>query len=435
MPSSQLSPFLQLLKNKNFLKLWLAQLCGQTGMNALHFVLVIQVFERTGNNFVVGILIALLSLPSIIVSPIAGVVADSFDRKSLLLNINIVRLIATVLILLSFKLPAVLIGLAFITTMASQFFVPVEQASIPDIVSKEKLLTANSFFTFSLYGSFLIGFAGAGPLLEFTGEFTTLVVISVLFFLAAFLDSRLPVLEGHLNGNVKSIFERLQISTLTANLKEGLSYIAKQKSLLVMISLVAFIFSVERAVIALVPALAQNILGFTISEISFYMIIPLALGTVAGVIVVNRLKTKIPLMSLIAKGLMIDAIVLFLLPMYTIIANYIQHSTFIIGSDTPLKVYIALLAFASGLADVLIIVSTQTYIQRHVDTEVRGRVFASLTTSMNLVGVPLVLIISLMADLLNILITLVSFGIATVIVSIWAWWFFKNNHQVTPSVK
>jgi MFS transporter, DHA3 family, macrolide efflux protein len=369
-----------------------------------------------------------LSLPSIIASPIAGVLADSFNRRTLLTIINFFRLVLTLLVLVTFNLPGLLIILAFFLTMATQFFMPTEQASVPEVVPADKLLQANSFFTFSLYSSFLVGFAGAGPLLEYGGTKSALLVIAGLFLVAAILNKALPSLAGHIKGDKKTVLEKLQLSHIWQCLIEGIHYIKDQKILLTIILQVAFIFAVERAIIALVPAFAQDLLGFSIAEISFFMITPLAIGTVLGVILINKLKYKYPQNKLILMGLIIDAIVLLLLPLYPEfdrLANLLFY--FNLGDGVALVSYIAILSLASGLADVIIIVSAQTFIQQNVKTEIRGRVFASLMLMMNLLGIPLVLLISGLADIINITVTMVSFGLATLLVSVWGWWAYNKS--------
>lgn len=424
-----------LFKYKNFLKLWGAQFLGQTGINALHFIIVIQVFESSGKNFTVGILVAVLSLPSILVSPIAGVLADSFNRRTLLTTINFFRLALTLLVLVAFDLHGILIILAFFLTMASQFFTPTEQASMPDMVPPEKLLQANSFFTFSLYSSFLVGFAGAGPLLQYAGILPALLVIAGMFLVAAILNKSLPSLGQHIKGDKKTVSEKLQISHIWHRLVEGIYYIKNQKILMIIILQVAFIFAVERAVIALIPAFAQDLLGFSIAEISFFMITPLAIGTILGVFLINYLKYKHPQTKLILIGLIIDAVVLLLLPLYPQLDKLTNLLFYLnLGNGLALVIYIGLLSVASGLADVMIIVSAQTFIQQNVKSEIRGRVFASLMLMMNLFGIPLVLLISGLADIVNITLTMVIFGLATLVVSIWGWWAHKKRGGIYISV-
>ncbi len=414
-----------LFKNKPFLRLWGAQVFGQIGINILHFTLVVQVFQQTGNNFFVGLMLALLSLPSIFISPIAGALADSVNRRTVFVVSNTVRALLTVIVLLSLSNPSMLILLAFLVTVAATFFVPTEQASIPELVKKDHLVEANSLFTLSMYSMFLIGYTVAGPLLEYGGDFLAMTVSLGAFGIATAFHASLPQLNKHLKHAGEDIIKRVKVQYLWSQIKLGMKYIASQKLLLLIISQVSFIFAIERAVIALVPALAQDVFKLSIAEISFYMIVPLATGTVAGILAVSKLKHKYSLLSLIRAGLVIDAITLIGLPLYH---NYVDQIALVIPwLKTPavLKGYIMSIAFTSGLADVLIIVSAQTLIQRVVASEKRGRVFAGLNMIMNMVSVPLVLIITLMADTINISVVLVVFGITALFVVLGGFWYVK----------
>ncbi len=418
----------EVIKNKGFLKLWLAQIAGQIGINSLHFFLIIQIFVKSGNNFLVGVLIAVLSLPSIFLSPLGGVFSDSFNRKVLLFYINIVRMILVICILFFVSYPGLLLVFAFLITSASQIFVPTEQASIPDLVDKKYIMTANSLFSFSIYMSFLLGYVGAGPLLEYTNELVTLIVVAVLFLIAAVLEQMLPDLDDHIDQTL-TVKQRLHIKSILKSLVEGVKYIYNFRTLSVIVTLVAFIFAVERSVIALVPDLLQNIMGFNIAEISFFAITPLAIGTVIGVLLVNYIKHKHHPLKIICIGLFLDAAVLFILSLVKYMGVFLSQE---IGADTALwfRTLVSILAFISGLADVLIIVSSQTFVHFKVESATRGRVFAGFYTLMNAISIPLVLLISFFSDVLNTLFVLFIFGVFAILGSVWG---FVNYTKIKKS--
>ena len=428
----KLKEIVPLLKNKNFLKLWLAQIFGQTGINMLHFVLIIQVFERTGNNFLVCILIAVLSLPAVLFAPIAGVAADSFNRKYILLAINIVRLLVTFSVFYVLHLPFVLYVLGFVITTASQFNVPTENSSIPEVIDRAQVFQANSFFTLSLYATFLVGYTLAGPFLEYFGEIPTLITIALMFFLAAVSDSVLPNLKNHLLGDKRTIREKLHYATVWQKLVEGLRYIRRDKKLLVVIMQVAFIFSIERVVIALSPSLAREVFNFSLAEISFFLITPLGVGTIIGAAVANKLKIKWPKQRIILIGILLDAIVLFLLPLFDNISDILKlFYNFDVTHAIVLRAYVVFLSAASGLADVLVIIPANSFIHETVESHTRGRVFASMYALMNGVGVVLMLLFGWLASFINLKIIFIIFSIATFIAYFYAREHFRVHYPNT----
>ncbi|MCX6806484.1 MAG: arabinose efflux permease, partial [Patescibacteria group bacterium] len=65
-----------IIKNKNFLQIWLAQLFSQLAANLLNFALIIRVFDLSANtsyaNISVSLLILAFGVPSIIFAVLAG---------------------------------------------------------------------------------------------------------------------------------------------------------------------------------------------------------------------------------------------------------------------------------------------------------------------------------------------------------------------------
>ena len=157
--------YTSILQNQQFLKLWLAQVSSKVSEHFLTFSLVILLFQRTDSTFLISIFIAVVAIPPILFSAYAGVIADSFDRRKILLISNLLRF-GLVALVFAFSHQAIaLIIIAFFISVVAQFFSPAEVASIPNLVPKEQLFTANSFYSFTSYAMFLIGYTLAGPML------------------------------------------------------------------------------------------------------------------------------------------------------------------------------------------------------------------------------------------------------------------------------
>src|SRR5213082_1351532 len=86
--------FLTLLKKKNFLRLWLAQLIS----------MLILIEEVTGSTTLVGLAIICFSLPALILGAPAGVYVDRMNKRRVLWGSNCLRAIATFLVVLSLLL-------------------------------------------------------------------------------------------------------------------------------------------------------------------------------------------------------------------------------------------------------------------------------------------------------------------------------------------
>ena len=143
-----------LLKNKNFLQIWLAQLFSQLAANLLNFALIIRVFDLSANtsyaNISVSLLILAFGVPSIIFAVLAGAYVDHLDRRKVLVVTNIVRAVL-VLFFLLFEANLVFVYvMVFVISILSQFFTPAESAALPRLVKKNQLVAANSLFLFTL---------------------------------------------------------------------------------------------------------------------------------------------------------------------------------------------------------------------------------------------------------------------------------------------
>ena len=70
---------------KNFYKLWLGELVSSIGSGMTAFALSVYIYEKTGSVSYVSLITLLSFMPSIILSPIGGLLADRYDRRLLMI--------------------------------------------------------------------------------------------------------------------------------------------------------------------------------------------------------------------------------------------------------------------------------------------------------------------------------------------------------------
>src|SRR5579884_3136123 len=87
--------FRTLLKKKNFVYLWLAQLISMTILNASNYAIMVLVQEVTGSTTLVGVAIISFSLPALLFSAPAGVFVDRIDKRLILWGSNCLRALAS----------------------------------------------------------------------------------------------------------------------------------------------------------------------------------------------------------------------------------------------------------------------------------------------------------------------------------------------------
>ena len=276
-----LQKYLGVLEEKNFVKLWVSQLLSEPAGHMLNFLLAIRIYQLTGNNFIVSIFIVLVSIPPVLFSSFAGVIADHVDRKLVMVFSNLIRAIVVLGFFLFHEVTVVLLGLAFIISIVSQFFGPTQSATIPTFTRREHLFQANSIFLSTTYASFLIGYSLAGPLLYHLGDRINFIILFTMYCLAMISNLSLPSLKFTLTQEEKIVIIK-SFKYVFRKIVEGLKIIKDTRAILYSILQMTFIFAAERAIIGLAPDIAQKYLHFKVDEISYYLIIPIGLGALVG---------------------------------------------------------------------------------------------------------------------------------------------------------
>src|SRR5439155_8786932 len=196
----QAASFRRVLKNRNFVLLWLAQLISLTILNAANFGIIVVVNDTTHSVVMAGLAIIAFTLPALPFSAIAGVMVDRLDKRMVLWVSNVLRMLMMLLIVISLLSDRTnlwpLYVLTFMTSLIGQFFIPAEGAAIPLLVGEHELVPALSLFNITTTLSMAIGFLLLGGIISnlfppFTlhlASFTLHVQsIDVLFVVVAFL--------------------------------------------------------------------------------------------------------------------------------------------------------------------------------------------------------------------------------------------------------
>lgn len=146
------------LRNGAFLRLWLIQATTQVLQNMINFALLLRVrsvVEAHGlaqANTAISLVILAFSLPAVLFGPVAGVIADRTNKRSLMAMLNVARAVAVLLFLVirpDWHVETILIAyymVTFLFGIAGQFFAPVLGATIPLVARPQQLMSANALF-------------------------------------------------------------------------------------------------------------------------------------------------------------------------------------------------------------------------------------------------------------------------------------------------
>ncbi|MBI5078749.1 hypothetical protein HZB08_01860 [Candidatus Saganbacteria bacterium] len=91
--------FLAVFSNLPFMLLWLGQLTSQMADRIFVYVLMVVIYQATHSNFGVSLPLLAFGIPSVLIAPWAGVLADRLDRKGILVVSDVIRGLLILLII------------------------------------------------------------------------------------------------------------------------------------------------------------------------------------------------------------------------------------------------------------------------------------------------------------------------------------------------
>jgi DHA3 family macrolide efflux protein-like MFS transporter len=247
------APFRDVLKNRDFLALWLGQVISQIGDSFTYLALLITVNRLTGSTMAMGAMVISLSLPSLVFSFLAGVVVDRVDRKKVMVLSDLLRglLVLAFVTVRSADQIYVFYVVGFLMSSVSVFFSPAKTAMIPRIVQgDDKLLSANALSQTVRVVALLLGPALAGFAIAWVGTAPAFVVDSI-----SYLVSAAAILAIKTDGrNVDR--ERTSLHVIRDRLAEGLSYTAHNSTILgIVVTVLVALLGVGAIEVLFVPFL------------------------------------------------------------------------------------------------------------------------------------------------------------------------------------
>jgi MFS family permease len=176
------------VRHRRFRPLWTASILSgvayMTALTARGWV----AFDLHHHSSTVGLVVFASFLPSLIITPFAGVFADRFDRRTMLLALNAIGLFSS-LGLAWFAWAGgqeawPLVAFSFIHGASRSSSTPAEQAMLSSLVPERDLLNAVSLLQGNVNGARLMGPLLAAPLLHISGGAGAFLVAAALSGLA-----------------------------------------------------------------------------------------------------------------------------------------------------------------------------------------------------------------------------------------------------------
>ena len=198
--SITLASYVRLLRgNRNFRRLWLAQIVSEIGDWFYTLSIYTLLLQLTGHAGSVALALVLQVLPQTFVGPTAGVVNDRLKRKHVMIAADIVRfaVVLAMLFVRSRSMVWLVYPLLLAETTMAAFFEPARSSVIPNIATDGEVLIANTLSSATWSVNLLIGASVGGVVAAFFGRDTVFILNALSFLTSAFLIGGMHFAEPH----------------------------------------------------------------------------------------------------------------------------------------------------------------------------------------------------------------------------------------------
>ena len=343
-------------RNASFLLLWAGQFISQIGDRLAALAFPWLVYTSTGSALGTGAVFAVYTLPYVLFGALAGVAVDRFDKRRLMITVDLVRMVLVVAVpfVATRSLPAVFV-LSFAIATAGVLFEPAKLAILPEIVTRKRLLRANSLFSTSENLTEILGWAFAGALLAS-------VSTSVAFRLdaATFAVSAAALLLMRYQAPARAAAEN-SARAVWEELREGFHFLARDRGLRANTTMIVVCVAGLGAAYPLTFLFAVEVLqGGTGTFGALEAVV--GVGFLAGSLALVALSSRVRKGRVMIAGLAIMGACLALVA-------------------TTDSVWVAAVPFAIfGIANAVVLIAVDTYLQQVVPDGMRGRVLGTRFT-------------------------------------------------------
>lgn len=358
---------LKLMKQKDFSLLIIGKLVSLLGSNMQQFALSLYVLSLTGSATIFASILSISILPRLLLSPIAGVFGDWFDRKKTIvlldfLNSAIIGIFALVYMVndgISIPMIYLLVVLLEITEI---FFHSAMSAVLPSIIEKEEMLEANSLNSLVMNIGNILAPILAAFLYGSFGMKIILIVNSISFSLSALSEMFINIPKNH------KAPEKINIKSFKRDLMEGISIIKSNKLISTMIGLGTLINFAAAPLFGIgLIYIIREVLKVNDMQFGVFQMVLSASMLLAPILCGGFIK-KIKIGRLIYISFTIVSILIFVMSIFS--SNFILNSF-----DTNMVSYIGLMviSFIVGVVVTVANIALGTLFNSVVPLELMGR--------------------------------------------------------------
>lgn len=377
------------MKNKkerlNFILFSLGKFVSIFGASIYSFAMGLHVLKITGSGVSFALTLIVSIIPMLIINPFAGVVADKFDKKKIVVAMDILNGIFLILLFIvssiyDLNLPMIYVS-TFITTIFTTIFGISMESAVPNIVSENMLININSISKIIDSISSILGPMIGGVVFAFID-----IRYFILFNGISYIFSGISEMFIDFKYNYSKSNEKESNISFVEEMKKGLEYIIERKDIIGIFSVfISLNFFIGLSITIPLPYIINNVLTLDSRSLGIIQS-AFPIGMIIGALMIKRILQrssykKILIFASLALGICTNLLgvpILFESLLFT---------------NTIYTLYYCGIMIGFGVAISFIDIPIMYMLQKLIPDEYRGRVL-SIAMSMVKIILPLGLILS-----------------------------------------
>ncbi|MDD5449776.1 MAG: MFS transporter, partial [Candidatus Omnitrophica bacterium] len=388
--------FRDVLKEKNFFCLWLGQIVSNFGDRLNQMALIGFISQQMRySTYELAKLMLFVIVPVFIIGPVAGAYVDKWNRRNVMIIADITRGFLVLLIpffILTVKSNIPIYIIVFLIFSLTRFFLPSKMAIIPTLVSRDKLLIANSLSDTTYMIGTVLSIGLAGFLVKLAGVLGGFFIDSASFFFSAMLISLIRPKDSSKQGYrqdlrlVGEAVEKALRKSVWTQLKEGFKFIISFPQARFVMNMLFLLMAGAGAIFCVIIVFIQEKFGTLTTDLGLLGMF-LGVGLLFGSLLYGRFgqhfnKQKVILTSFVLGGI---GIALFAL----IISRFPRYRA------------AGILTVFVGAVLSPVIISINTMMHETIPNDMRGRIFSSQEIVIHLAFLVFMLITSILAEFID----------------------------------
>ncbi len=285
----------QQIVSKDFVMVVIGQIISLFGNAVLRFALPLHLLRETGSSALLGVVSGCTFIPMFVMSPIGGLVADRVNKRNIMVILDFFTAALVFLFAILYgkaDLVLMILIVLFFLYGISGAYQPSVQASIPLLVNREGLMSANAVINMVASLSGLLGPALGGIVYQIWGILPVLYVCTVCFTVSAVMEIFITI-----PFQKQKRSERI-IRTAWKDLKSSVRFIGKENAAIGKMTICCAMinFTLSALIIISFPVVVTQVLHFPpslSSQMLGYLQGILAFGGLAGGILAGVLNKKL----------------------------------------------------------------------------------------------------------------------------------------------